>query len=570
MNKHEDALRPSLVRIMTAGQAASRFHYIYYDTTAIRNLVNSAFSIEALQRFISDELAFRNVGQNISKNPSLAQASDELLKYCEEFDLLDELLLKIRNRNPRQYEKHKASLWNNDVPLWHKYQAGIRHLSDRIEEGRLSGEALDLLRGLYPNTQPSTLAKRFDKLTQSALQMSFADLCELIASVAKQRLAGNMPETVVGTGFLVDGEVVLTHVETLAKVRALSAEPLDPPPTRVNLDFPLITPGPTLAAHSYDSLQQRTVVSLALDDELPHDARPVNLTDEKDLHGHHIWTLNFSNYGNEVWASGKVGKQSDTGWELLEDEQRASSFSNLDFGGAPAWDEGAQAVVGLVLTAQECGGRAAYIIPTHLILNDCPNLKPPPPPPDPPEKPPIQQPSDASSSGPWIDTLSRQLTDVSAQLTALLTKQLADSKDSRQPDATPTEPLMLNQGILFGALWGQFVKMADAVSILDKQNPTILFTLEEELSGVCKLINEHSTPEKWQPLKDAIVGFYQRFCPDTDSSQANRSIRQLCGLVAQLVSRLKTYLPAELLPSFETLAKQLQDFSQLKQANPRS
>jgi len=136
---------------------------------------------------------------------------------------------------------------------------------------------------------------------------------------------------------------------------------------------------------------------------------------------------------------------------------------------------------------------------------------------------------------------------------------------------------MLDQGILFGALWGQFVKMADAVSILekqnptiDKQNPTILFTLEEELSGVYKLINEHSTPEKWLPLQNAISRFYQRFCQDPVSSQENRSIKQLCGLVAQLVSRLKTHLPTELLPSFETLAKKLQDFSQLKQTNPRS
>ena len=519
MSKRGDQLGASTVRIFAASKVESE---TYYDAVAIRELIERAFTTEDLLRFIQDHPSFRPVLKHVGRSVSLDEATSVLTAYCQNRLLLDELLLGIQRYNPNQYGMQRGLLYNGKIADSARYETGVRQLLSRMREGHLCyPDAVDLLRQLRQGTPPGDLVGPLNKLALSTLYMSFTDWCDLIAYAITQKLAGYWDKTVVGMGVLIEKEKVLTSTEVLARVRALSPDPLDTQPIRAKLDFPLAAPRTTVAAYSHTLLRHRGVTSLTLEEDsnLPENIRPIHLTatDQEDLQGHRCWVYGLLDYADEMWASGEVVNQSDSGWLRIRDKGQSDSIVRPGFSGAPVWDEQLEATIGVMLIGQEDEAKVAYVIPTHAVLRDCPDFQ-----------------SNRSTS--------------SAQ------KSYQTGQSMNEP--APRSPATLDRETLFGALWTEFAHLGDAVAMLNSESRVILSSLETELSGVCELVNRHSAPEKWQSLEKAISDFYQYAI----STQANRSMKQLGRMVAQLVNRFKDHLPAdELVSRFEVLAKQLQD-----------
>jgi hypothetical protein len=81
-----------------------------YNTAAIRNLLRDAFTAQDLWRFCQERPNFQPVLVQFPYNPSPAQMIDVLTQYCQTQLLFDELLLAVREANPRQYERYQAQL----------------------------------------------------------------------------------------------------------------------------------------------------------------------------------------------------------------------------------------------------------------------------------------------------------------------------------------------------------------------------------------------------------------------------------------------------------------------------
>jgi hypothetical protein len=77
-----------------------------YDIRAIRDLLTRAFVDEReLRRFLRDRREFRAVLHEVGVGTGLSDHVEALIAYCESRVLFEELLVAIREENPRQYER---------------------------------------------------------------------------------------------------------------------------------------------------------------------------------------------------------------------------------------------------------------------------------------------------------------------------------------------------------------------------------------------------------------------------------------------------------------------------------
>lgn len=75
---------------------------------AIRDLLESAFTVKTLNRFCWDHQAFRPLRKQFSPAHGLADIVDLVIEYCETSLLWDELLAGVQEVNPRQYARFET------------------------------------------------------------------------------------------------------------------------------------------------------------------------------------------------------------------------------------------------------------------------------------------------------------------------------------------------------------------------------------------------------------------------------------------------------------------------------
>ncbi|HBB32238.1 MAG TPA: serine protease [Cyanobacteria bacterium UBA8803] len=181
---------------------------------------------------------------------------------------------------------------------------------------------------------------------------------------------------VVGAGFLVSGQYVLTCAHVVTAALGISGNITEAPTGSIDLDFPLVAPGQKIKAQVvfWQPMNPLAVgediAGLRLEGVLPNDAQPVQLVTADELWAHPIRIFGFpSGHNNGVWASGVLRDKLANSWVQIEDDKVPGLRVERGFSGAPVWDETLAGVVGMTVAAetQRQEGKVAFIIPTKVL-----------------------------------------------------------------------------------------------------------------------------------------------------------------------------------------------------------
>ena len=189
--------------------------------------------------------------------------------------------------------------------------------------------------------------------------------------------------SVVGTGFLISEDTVLTCAHVVAAALGLRDTPLNMPTGTIELDFPIISAQRKLTGHiifwqSFLPNGGGDIAALHLDYTTPDSVQIAHMvTTDEDLWGHEFRAFGFPEGHDEdgVWASGKLRGRQATGWIHIEDVKETGYRVQPGFSGAGVWDEQLQGVVGMVVAAEEDTRiKAAFMIPTTVLVKAWPQL----------------------------------------------------------------------------------------------------------------------------------------------------------------------------------------------------
>jgi S1-C subfamily serine protease len=181
---------------------------------------------------------------------------------------------------------------------------------------------------------------------------------------------------VVGAGFLVSPQYVLTCAHVVAQALGIPQNAAEAPTGSVDLDFPLIAPGEKVKARVVfwrpvsPSAAEEDIAGLELEDELPRAAQPVRLIAAEDCWEHPLRVFGFpSGHNDGVWATGVLRGKLGNGWVQMEAIQVPGYRVEPGFSGAPVWDETLSGVVGMAVAAERLreGVKAAFMIPTPVL-----------------------------------------------------------------------------------------------------------------------------------------------------------------------------------------------------------
>ncbi|MBF6137639.1 trypsin-like peptidase domain-containing protein [Nocardia otitidiscaviarum] len=185
----------------------------------------------------------------------------------------------------------------------------------------------------------------------------------------------------VGTGFVIAPGRVATcaHVVTAAVGPAA-----DIATAVVALDFPLLDGAPraTARVHSWDPVRTdgRGDIALLELDDVPHaDLAPPPLWRADRPWGREFRAVGFpTELTDGVWAWGEFRAPQGSGWLQLHAADGAQPLTG-GFSGAPVWDAGSEAVVGMAVAADRRRlTRTAFMIPVNEVLGLDPDSLPNP------------------------------------------------------------------------------------------------------------------------------------------------------------------------------------------------
>ncbi|QIZ72606.1 nSTAND1 domain-containing NTPase [Oxynema aestuarii] len=190
-------------------------------------------------------------------------------------------------------------------------------------------------------------------------------------------------KTVVGAGFLVSDNQVLTCAHVVAFALGIRANSPERPETLVCLDFPLIAPGKLLSGRvifwkpvNPNELEEDLAV-LQLESPIPETAFPIKLVTADDFWGHSFRVFGFpKGQPMGVYASGVLRGKTAKSWVHLEDIKEPGFRLEEGFSGAPVWDEQLQGIAGIAVAAEKerPDVKGAFIIPTNLLIQAWPEL----------------------------------------------------------------------------------------------------------------------------------------------------------------------------------------------------
>lgn len=81
-----------------------------YNIATVRKLLLAAFTDRTLPRFCQDRPTFRPILADLGPGHGLNDMVDRVIEYCETRVLTGELLLEVKNENPRMYARFESQL----------------------------------------------------------------------------------------------------------------------------------------------------------------------------------------------------------------------------------------------------------------------------------------------------------------------------------------------------------------------------------------------------------------------------------------------------------------------------
>jgi len=188
---------------------------------------------------------------------------------------------------------------------------------------------------------------------------------------------------VIGAGFLVSREYVLTCAHVITEALSLPQNTKEMPSDSIELDFPLIAPGSKLKAQvSFWQPVSSTelvedIAGLKLNSKLLNATQPPRLVEAKDSWEHPIRIFGFPKGRNDgIWASGVLRDVTGKNWLQIEDIKVSGYQVEKGFSGAPVWDEKLAGVVGMAVAAETKreNTKAAFLISTKVLRETWPEL----------------------------------------------------------------------------------------------------------------------------------------------------------------------------------------------------
>lgn len=187
--------------------------------------------------------------------------------------------------------------------------------------------------------------------------------------------------TIVGAGFLVTDQQLLTCAHVVTAALGLPTTLQDAPTDAVELDFPLIAPGQKVKARvrywrpvQFLPLSSpkagEDMAGLVLESSPPVGCQPVRLVASNELWAHPFQIFGFPSQRDEgIWASGVMRDRLASGWVQIEDIKAQRHPVQPGFSGAPVWDEQVEGVVGMAVAADKKRDetRTAFMIPTSIL-----------------------------------------------------------------------------------------------------------------------------------------------------------------------------------------------------------
>ncbi|MBR8835877.1 MAG: trypsin-like peptidase domain-containing protein [Stigonema ocellatum SAG 48.90 = DSM 106950] len=181
---------------------------------------------------------------------------------------------------------------------------------------------------------------------------------------------------VVGAGFLVSPQCVITCAHVVTEALGIPQNTTQAPTSSINLDFPLIAAGQKIQAQVVfwqpvnPSEVGEDIAVLKLEHEPPDTVQPVRLVTAEDWWEHPLRVFGFpSGHNDGVWATGVLRGEQGNGWVQMEAVNVPGYQVEPGFSGAPVWDEKLAGVVGMAVAAerQRENVKAAFMIPTKVL-----------------------------------------------------------------------------------------------------------------------------------------------------------------------------------------------------------
>lgn len=187
----------------------------------------------------------------------------------------------------------------------------------------------------------------------------------------------NQHGKVVGAGFLVSQQYLLTCAHVVTAALNISTNTQETPNGIIEIDFPLIAPGTRVKAKVVfwqpvnPGKSQEDIAGLQINDALPTGVGSVKFVIPSDYWQHQFRIFGFpQGHDTGVWADGELRDIQATGWIQMEAIKVPGYQIEPGFSGSPVWDEGLKGVVGMAIAAEKkrAGVKAAFMIPTTVLI----------------------------------------------------------------------------------------------------------------------------------------------------------------------------------------------------------
>ncbi|MFK8184570.1 MAG: GUN4 domain-containing protein [Phormidesmis sp.] len=184
--------------------------------------------------------------------------------------------------------------------------------------------------------------------------------------------------TVVGTGFLVGKQSILTCAHVVTAALGVPQSTSEKPSDFIELDFPFVDPGRKKRARvtcwvpvASNSVGDDIAVLTAVD-SFSDSVEPLKLIDSDNFLEHKVRLLGFPKEHIEgIWATGILQDRLANSWIQLDAISAQHRTIEKGFSGAPVWDSVLKGVIGIAVAAEKRRDNAsvtsAFVLPTALL-----------------------------------------------------------------------------------------------------------------------------------------------------------------------------------------------------------
>ena len=193
--------------------------------------------------------------------------------------------------------------------------------------------------------------------------------------------SSRVQDAVVGAGFLISPDTVLTCAHVVTAALDLPDETAEMPTDPVLLDFPIVQANEMLTAHAcfWEPVAPNgggDICVLQLEKRPPDGVKVARLVVAEDLWGHEFRAIGFPDYHPDgASISGKLKGRRATGRVQIEDVKEQGFRVQPGFSGGAVWDEQLDGVAGMIVEAEkDTISKVGYIIPADVLIKAYPPL----------------------------------------------------------------------------------------------------------------------------------------------------------------------------------------------------